>query len=61
MCPTSVHHLKLDLFVVVLPGKISSLSSSAMMLLMLALRVTLRLLEDKPNTHQHANGLKWFE
>jgi hypothetical protein len=28
---------------------------------MLALRVTLRLQEDKPSTHQNVNVLKWFE
>jgi hypothetical protein len=53
MCPASVHHLKLDLFIVVLPGKISSLPSLTTSPLMLALRVTLRLLEDKPSTHQN--------
>jgi hypothetical protein len=28
---------------------------------LLALRITLRLQEDKPSTHQNVNGLKWFE
>jgi hypothetical protein len=61
MCPASVHHLKLDPFIVVLPGKISSISSLTVAPLMLALRVTLRQLEDKPNTHKNVNGSKCFE
>ena len=60
LCVPLLSTIKSWIYVIPL-GKISSLSSLAIAPLMLALRVTLRLLEDEPSTHQNVNGLKWFE